>query len=78
MGCFELGDEHTVRKHKCVLDKILRFYVFSGRGTYNYHCFVTKTLHFSHCLSYSNARKIESPNYSNMMEQVQGVKFRLG
>ena len=32
----------------------------------------------SHRQSYINAHKIESPNYSNMMEQVQGAKFRLG
>lgn len=51
---------------------------FSERGTYNYHCFVTKNLHLSLRLSYNNAHKIESPNYSNKMVQVQGAKFRLG
>jgi hypothetical protein len=28
MVCCERGDEHTVGKHKYILGKILRFYVF--------------------------------------------------
>jgi hypothetical protein len=64
MGCCERGNEHTGGKHKYILDKILRFYVFKDVVHIFTIALYPKIYIPLMCLSYSNAHKIQGDQKS--------------